>query len=245
VQDLFTNVTSFLQKTNVEAPLVNLGFSFTLDGSPYIAINSAEGAKILLTNQEKYVKLPLSYEKLVSPLLGQGLITSEFHTWKPHRQTLSAHFSAINLNSRLSEFLSNISNILKESIRKKTATECSVFFKQVSLAVNWNLLLGTYMDDNKAKQWNLLLEKFNPVILGNKFLGIAAPLMPFVFPSFYQARDSMRQDLQNLITNREFNDSSILNVMLHSKAFTPKNIIDQCITFLFAGHDSTANCISW
>lgn len=234
-----------MEKTQVDAPLINLGYSFTLDGSPYIAVNTAEGAKLLL-NQEKCVKLPLSYEKLVSPLLGKGLITSDYGTWKPHRLALSSHFSSLNLNNRLSEMTTIIAMILRRLSQKMPISEATVFFKAVSLETNWKLLLGTDMKEEKADQWNLLLEKFNPVILCNKVLGSAAPLITHLaFPSFYLARDSLWKDLIDLIENGGESQQTILYEMLHSEAFSQKDIIDQCITFLFAGHDSSANCISW
>ncbi|KAF7555624.1 hypothetical protein G7046_g6516 [Stylonectria norvegica] len=53
------------------------------------------------------------------------------------------------------------------------------------------------------------------------------------------------QEKKARIANKEEPDNDILSVALESHAFSDENLVDQLMTFLAAGHETTASAITW
>jgi cytochrome P450 len=57
-------------------------------------------------------------------------------------------------------------------------------------------------------------------------------------------RDLIREKKEKL-ARKELNDVDILSVALESGGFTDENLVDQLMTFLAAGHETTATAMTW
>ncbi|TAQ86556.1 hypothetical protein B7494_g5114 [Chlorociboria aeruginascens] len=57
-------------------------------------------------------------------------------------------------------------------------------------------------------------------------------------------RQLIREKKEKL-EKKELNDVDIISVALESGGFTEENLVDQCMTFLLAGHETTASSMTW
>ncbi|KAK1249104.1 hypothetical protein MKX07_002620 [Trichoderma sp. CBMAI-0711] len=58
-------------------------------------------------------------------------------------------------------------------------------------------------------------------------------------------RDLIREKKQKMMANKERTDVDILSVAIESGQFTDENLVDQLMTFLAAGHETTATALTW
>lgn len=154
-------------------------------------------AKDILTQIQQFPKNPLSYDVMMAPLLGKGLITSKGERWQIHNLAVKQYFTFPHLNEVLSMFSIKTYNFIK-SHSSKGPMDSTYFCTQLTLRLIINFVFGNGCDaDQLAKSWQDVLASFPPVAYFSKLAGNLTPaLAPHIFKGFYDKLQFLRDQIE-------------------------------------------------
>lgn len=207
----------------------------------YFVNDAAEVRRILTRRHSKYVKGP-GFER-VKMLLGNGLIVSDGDTWRRSRTMIQPAFSRQNIH-RLMDVM----------------VECSD-----RRAAHWKELSASGQPCNiTAETSDFALELILISIFGNDYHThiLTEGENPFAFLSRDSTRDlsvvlkvrHLRELLMSIIEDRRSaqraDDFDFLSVYLQAtdkqgQAFSNKELLDELMTLIVAGFETSANTLNW
>ncbi len=214
--------------------------------------------QVLVTNYSNYSKDNYNYEKL-RPVLGNGLITSDGDHWRHHRQVMQPAFS----RKRLGQLCEVTANITRDRVdqwfeyaAKSLPVNMSQELEKLTLQVVTESLFGT----DATSSMDAIRETFSILNedIAYRFKNVFVP--PLWVPTkrnrvFSQARDTLDQIVYKIIDSRRGKAESrndLLGNLLAAqkeqsdpKQFTDRQIRDEVMTLLLAGHETTANLLMW
>jgi len=259
----------FLMKMRKEdgtfEPIVNLGAYF--DGSAYVGVSDVELLRELLTKPEIFRKHPLVYDALKF-ILGNGLVTSEGELWKRQRKLLTPLFHFQQLKQMIPIMVSRCEEFIKKMKEgKHDCEERSIYapseFSDLTLRVVISSVFGGDFDaDQMSELWHRVLELRINYTLGKIFFPDIWDWLPI--PWSYKPRRLLHEiamfvksaiDRKKILLSQQEDQQQtqkdLLSAMLSvvdeetGKLIEERLIIDESLTFLFAGHDTTSNLVSW
>ncbi len=188
------------------------------------------------------------------PLLGDGLLTSERDVHKKNRRLVAPAF----VHSRIAGYARVVAECVEahvERLSRLPEAELSVEMMRLTMDVVGRALFGTELGgdiDVIGAALTELLEHVNSEILSvvpmppavptpanRRFLGIVRELDQIVYRIIRERRRSGADSndlLSMLLAARDPDDGG---------AFTDEQIRDEVMTILIAGHETTANGLSW
>jgi len=243
-----------------------------LDGCHLVAVADPEAIKQLLV-EENFPKLPLGYEVL-DVLLGKGLVTSTGALWHRQRKliTPSFHFGQLKLmhDTMVDEGHAMIARLTAQPTSTTEASgrapvNAAEFFSSITMAVIVQTSFGGLLDSTDiANHWRVMNRAFNHYALGRFALGRAVnDAIPFpanrtvngeaaqIRKKISHAIEKKRKLLADAaaagegVTARDLLTSLLQARDEDGNGMEEHLIIDECLTFLFAGHDTTSNLLSW
>ncbi|PRP76201.1 cytochrome P450, family 4, subfamily V, polypeptide 4, partial [Planoprotostelium fungivorum] len=133
---------------------------------------------------------------------------------------------------------------------------------QVAIEIIARTLFG--VKDTKSKQMKTILECMNEGAheIQARFYNPFRAYSPYHVYKFNSTMNTLRREIGDIISHRrqllehkkaneeEINERDFVDLLLLStdtegNSLSNSNIIDQCITFFFAGHDTTAHTMAW
>nr|XP_012139372.1 PREDICTED: cytochrome P450 4c3-like isoform X2 [Megachile rotundata] len=237
---------------------------------PFIFLYNAEAIQPLLSSSI-HIDKSLEY-KYLRPWLGTGLVTSSGNKWHFRRKLLTPTFHSglleVYLKTTIREAEILISCLKKEI--DKPAFDIVPYIKRATL----DIICDSSMGCNVNAQTNFKNEYVQAVntlasISQRRFLNVWMSLDPiFKLTSWGQKHDHalrVTHEFVNKIiaerkeewkakkyenSNVQFNKHrALLDLLLElsqdGKVLTDDDIRDEVNTFMFAGHDTTANSVSW
>ncbi|WP_079378665.1 cytochrome P450 [Mycobacteroides chelonae] len=224
---------------------------------------------VLHTGRLNYHK-SFEYE-LLRALLGVNLFTDEDESWQWHRTLLNPMFAKRRLNGLVDLMVAPIDDLVAEMKSKPDATELSLSDAMVKLTLNvvGNALFGKQfgaisdeMSDKvttglrfgeKLLRLFLIVEpprRLFRIIMRGAFLSIP---LPWPFRTMQIVAKSLDKSVWDLVRDRKTNPTNgldLLNYMLTTededgKPLPLKRVRDESMTFMLAGHETTANALSW
>jgi cytochrome P450 len=222
---------------------------------PTIFINHPDYIKhVLVDNVENYHK-GVAYSRLKA-LIGEGLVTSNGDTWKRNRKLLQAAFNRKNLSGHAS-LIYDGSQALLERWRAKELQPLNVFQEmlQVTLDNICNVILGIKLGPER----DVVLPSF--LVATNEIKMRLGSLMPFHVPlptarqrRFKEALTDLDRIIFRFIAERRrlrSEGSDLLSTLLQVKdpdtgaSMSDLEVRDEMITFLLAGHETSADALTW
>jgi len=245
---------------NLLHPITHYGPHF--DGKPTIFVADAEQFGELF-KVEKFPKLDWVYDSF-SIVLGNGLVLSNGELWKRQRRNLTPlfHFKSLTkmppiMNNRVLEFVNEM-NATNQKLVHPTHE-----FSRLTLRIVIDCVFGgsEYLDANVlSEHWETINKALNAYFLCSMLLSSkvnnSLPL-PFnitikktmqkiihlVKVAIEKKRVELQQDgertgdlLESLLLIRDEQTGEPIPESL---------IVDEALTFLFAGHDTTSSVLSW
>ncbi len=211
---------------------------------------------ILLTHEDQFPKGPVEMRMLRS-VTGRGLFTTEGPEWKRQRRAASGAFRQNSLNA----MVPIMNDAAKKSVARLSLGPATIDVHDEMISATFQIIHSTMLsggdgvidEERAARAIETILDtvgKPDPLDL----LG-APPSMPR--PWGRKARKAVRQiqnDAQLVIDHRrqksEFGDD-LLGLMLAAKdpktgeSLTNVQIRDNLLTFIAAGHETTALALTW
>jgi cytochrome P450 len=208
--------------------------------------------QVLVTENRKFIK---HYAlRLLRPTLGDGLLTSDGDFWLRQRRLMQPAFLKQRVES-YGPIIVNLTQKMLSTWRSGEMRDLHADMMQLALSIVSKALLDVDAGEqahgvSSAVDW--IMRDFN-----SRFQS-AVPL-PFWFPAprnFELKRQVRRLEavIQQIINERRADDrdhGDLLSVLVHARdeqdqtGMTDRQLRDELMTLFLAGHETTANLLSW
>ncbi len=214
-----------------------------------VTLNRPDLARHVLRNRDRnYVKAGTPDDAMLTPLLGRGLLTSEGETWKRQRRITQPAFERSRVEG-LGELIVEETEALvgrwAPALASGEAVRLDHDLSSLTLAVVSRAILGSDVSG--------IGRRFGEAVdTVNRFMGHYDPLLPGAEGADARAAFTgalrLLDGIVSLIVagRRASGDESddLLGALL-AAGFDEKEIRDQVLTMLMAGHETTAKALSW
>ncbi|MBB4379545.1 Cytochrome P450 [Bradyrhizobium sp. Rc3b] len=214
---------------------------------------------VLLNNYENYTRTPAGI-RMLRPVLGDGLLIAEGHSWTFQRRTLAPAFTP----RATANLVPHMTAVLDETIAKlDTQTGAPVDLREImqrmTLEIAGRTMFSFGMDRHGATLRNFIMEYASR--LGRPYF--LDMLLPVSWPSpmdFARARFRKRwtEFVAMLIAERRaagkkdgapprdlFDLMDAARDPDTGKGFSDEQLVDEVATMILAGHETTATALFW
>jgi cytochrome P450 len=206
----------------------------------------------MVTNKKDYAKSD-DY-KVLKHSLGNGLLTSEGDFWKKQRRIAQPAFHRESMKKLLDTMVDSTGEVVTQ-ILKKDKIELTDEMNFLTLDIVTKCLFGTSLKaDYKKIQ--------SSVTIGNEYISekIMSPFnLPLWVPTaktlrYKKARKYSSSVLMDIINKRKEDLSEhqdLLSMLMHAEdeqsgeRMSAQQLKDEAMTIFVAGHETTANALSW
>ncbi|XDD50404.1 cytochrome P450 [Leptospira sp. WS92.C1] len=210
---------------------------------------------ILQENSANYQKSVFYIE--LKRILGKGLLTSEGDFWKKQRRLIQPAFH----RQRISEFTHTMAeetqNLFQEWQSKQKDGKLRVDLSEEMMRLTF-AIVGKTLFRSDVKEYSEIIAKNVEIAMQEvtkRLTTIFPPPIHWPLPGNKRLRnsvESMNQVIYELIDQRKKNPSNDLISMLleiqdeeTGEKMSLEQVRDEAITLLLAGHETTANALTW
>ena len=222
----------------------------------HLVTDPGDVERVLVSEAEKFRKPDFQSDAL-GDLLGKGLLLSEGQTWRDQRRLANPAFDVRRLIGFADRIVAHNDDLLADW-HDGGEVDVEQDMTQVTLAVIVDLMLGTDLTDDRIQT---IREALRP--LGARFepdpVRFAAPQwLPMPGDSEYRtALETMESVIDDIVTERrgtqgdadtEEGPDDLLSILLRAQdrgEQTDRQIRDEVMTMLLAGHDTTALTLTY
>ncbi len=211
---------------------------------------------VLQDNNKNYTK-SRAY-KIVSGLLGQGLLTSEGDFWRKQRRMAQPAFHKERLNAMLDIMVSCTDETIADlaAIKPSETTNMANHMMALTLNVVAKAMFGSEVPDGIVQTVGRELNIANELALERVSSLLIVPLWVPTRKNTEQLRacNALYKVIDDIIEKRrrspgEYDD--LLQMLMDAKdedtgeQMSDKQLRDECLTIFLAGHETTALALSW
>ncbi|KAK2590085.1 hypothetical protein QQS21_012238 [Conoideocrella luteorostrata] len=233
-----------------------------------VLVSSTTGLAEVLVTKSYQFKRPDIVRRLLEPVLGVSILLTEGEVHKVQRRNLMPAFAFRHVKDLYPVFWKKA----REVAQTMTASANDNGVAELD-ALDWanRCTLDIIGVAGLGVDFGSIQDPSNPLAVtykslmteqgGSRILGLLHLLLPmWIVRNIPMRRNSVldianrtiRGVCRNLIrdkklklANKERRDVDILSVALESGLFSDENLVDQLMTFLAAGHDTTASALTW
>jgi cytochrome P450 len=221
--------------------------SFLLNKPEYIE-------QVLLTNQPNYVKSQF-VQRLLGPLLGQGLLTSEGALWRRQRRIAAPAFRPKQVAAAIDMMADSASALVARWKHRKEPFDLSKDMMSVSLEVIARTMFSADISSHAARVGDLMdivLAGMRPSV--PDLLGLPEWLPRRRSKAVKAAIAEFDALIAGIIAARRadgIDRDDLLSVLMAARdpetgeAMTNTQLRDEVMTVFLAGHETTANALSF
>ncbi|UWU77155.1 cytochrome P450 [Bradyrhizobium huanghuaihaiense] len=214
---------------------------------------------VLLTNYENYTRTPAGI-RMLRPVLGEGLLIAEGHSWTFQRRTLAPAFTpraTANLVPHMTAVLDE--TIAKLDARTSELVDLREIMQRMTLEIAGRTMFSFGMDQHGATLLNFVME-YGERLGRPYFLDM---LLPVSWPTpMDRARARFRKRWTEFVSmliaeRRKMGKKDgapprdLFDLMDEArdpetgKGFSDAQLIDEVATMILAGHETTATALFW
>ena len=228
----------------------------------FLMVAHPEGIKhVLLDNAENYVK-SFQVQRQLKPALGNGLVTAEDASWRFQRRTAAPMFQA----RQVAAFAPAMAAATEEMLtRWRTLPEdCEIDAADEMMRLTYDIISRTMFSNDVTMDYRAmsqaLVTYFENVgrvdILGALGLPgrIPTPRRLRAWPAlrfFRHEMDALISRRRKMLNENKDAPPDLLTLLLTARdpeggtLFGEDEVFDNVMTFIFAGHETTANALAW
>jgi cytochrome P450 len=229
----------------------------TLLGEESIFVNDPDAVQhILQINSRNYDKQTMDYQ-LLYPLVGQGLLTSDGDAWLRQRRLMQPAFHRQRIAAlgqmMVEETLAALAR-WQDSAQQGAAVAVDQEMMRLTLSIVGKALLSGDLGA-EASEFGQAFKRANARFGYDNMLSVMLPWLPTrQNRQFKAAIQTMDRLVYEIIARRraEPGDHDDLLALLLSardeetgKGMSDRQLRDEMMTILLAGHETTANALSW
>ncbi|KAJ0966675.1 hypothetical protein J5N97_023592 [Dioscorea zingiberensis] len=200
-----------------------------------------------------------------SPMFGNGLVMAEGDDWAHHRHIIVPAFSMKNLNGMQSLMVETTKNMLDEWKKlmdmEKHEIDVEKYITKNAAEIIAKASFGISQDDSK-KVFEKLQAMQTMLFKSNRLVGV--PFSKLLHLKKSQEAWKLGKEIDKLllkiITSRkekacmingsDDDQQDLLSILLEGnqtqkKKLTTRELVDECKTFFFGGHETTALALTW
>lgn len=238
----------FVRLSESKRPYTWLG----MPGQNVLFMNDPVGIyHVLKTNNDNYWKG--RYNQVLKPIFGDGIFLAEGQAWKSQRKMSAPAFAGKYFPGMTQEMI-NSANLMFERIDQQMQKNKNI---DVNLEMMWftlDVVLRALFDTKKDNIAFDVKDSLTVILKESEHRIWAALPLPQKFimklPKYKRARDRLVQITSEIIEDsvkaEESEDLlSKFKQLYKSSADKETILIDQVLSFLLAGHETTANALAW
>ncbi len=219
----------------------------------YLISNPEDIRKVLVEEPEKFYKAPI-YRILLSRFLGNGLLTSEGDFWKRQRRLAQPAFHAKRIQS-YAETMVNYTQTMLDTWAEGQIRDVNSDMMRLTLSIVVKSLFNTEIGEEAIRIGEALTTVLEATNEGVQSLFQMLPAWVPI-PRNIQNRRGVRQ-LDDLIMGiidarrgSQEDQGDLLSMLLLAEDeagnhMTDKQLRDEVVTLVLAGHETTANALTW
>jgi cytochrome P450 len=210
---------------------------------------------VFIDNPGNYTKKTRGYEK-ARLVLGQGLVTSEGELWQRQRRIANPAFSRGRVTGFAGTMVTATESMLDAWKPRADAGQPIDVFREmmsVTLTIAVQTLLGVGLSkelDRVSAAVSDVLERTNDIITNFLSLPLWVPL-----PKYVRFKRSLRilddYVYQTIRSKHQHAGTDLLSMLMNARdeetgqGMSDQQLRDEAVTILIAGHETTANVLSW
>ena len=208
---------------------------------------------ILRENHKNYKKSRLSTESAV--FFGNGILFSNGDYWLRQRRLIQPAFHREKLQGLNNIIIKSINDFLVNFPTGENIDVCPVIHR-----LSFNILIKSLFDINLSSQIMEEISQIFTSLLNFLIKDINQPFRKLFYPLTGEKKDTLKKAkrlrtiFKEIINERKSQNNGyfdLLDMLLNSKyedtgeSMSEEQIIDELVIIIFAGHETTANTISW
>lgn len=208
---------------------------------------------VLMTNQHNYMKTRVPPGE--TRVFGQGVIHTEGETHHHQRRLFLPFFHGDHVNA-YAGLITEKTAELATSWRPGATVDIGQEMIQLTLAVIWRLLFGRDISADAAQVAEAMMAEHR--LVSSQYKSVIAWLTPLWVPTarhreFSRGYQFVDERIDNFIQQRRAShheSRDVIGLLLAAtdetgQPLSDKEIRDELVTFLIAGHDSLATALAW
>jgi cytochrome P450 len=225
-------------------------------GVPTVIVSDPAAIRhVLVENASNYGMQPLR-QRVLRPILRDGLLTAEGELWRRTRKSLAPIFSPRNV-APLAKVMLQRSQIFADGLARRPGDVVDMAEQMTLLA--FDILQATLFSGDIAGDPQEFAGATNNLL---KTMGRVDPLDVLDAPAFLprmtrlmgaRSLNYFRRLIAATIARRqgmlELSEATVprdlLTLLLEAEGLTPSEVEDNIITFIGAGHETTARALGW
>ncbi|KAK4480743.1 hypothetical protein RD792_013825 [Penstemon davidsonii] len=240
-------------------------FIYWLGTEPFLYIADPEFLKKMSADiKGKSWGKPNVFKLDRKPMFGNGLLMVEGEDWVRHRHAITPAFSPANLKAMASLMVDSATNMLDKwaslidsghheiNVESEIIGTAGEIIAKTSFGINY---------ENGRKVFEKLRTVQITLFKSNRYVGV--PFGKFLNPKQFLKAKKLGKEidtlLRSIITDRSNKPRSgkpeqdLLGLLLaentvegrRKRTLTTKELVDECKTFFFGGHETTALALTW
>ncbi|MCB1179978.1 MAG: cytochrome P450 [Leptospiraceae bacterium] len=207
---------------------------------------------VLQENNSNYKK-SVFYKEL-ERLIGKGLVTGEGKLWKKNRRLAQKAFKKSSIEE-FSKIFYEESDIISKEWQAKDELDISKEMMKVTFRIVGKALFSSNLDIYAKSIDENLTKALESITIRTQSL----PAIPYFLPTktnrqLKKAINEINKITDEIISERiesKIRTNDLLDSLIYSideetgESMDPKQIKDETITFLAAGHETTSNALTW
>ena len=209
---------------------------------------------ILKENHKNYKKSKLSTES-AARFFGKGLLFSNGDYWLRQRRLIQPAFHTEKLQRLNNIIIKSIDDFLITFPTGESIDICPIIHR-----LSFSILIKSLFDINLSSQIMDEISQIFSDLLGFLIKDTNQPFRRLIYPITGEKNETLkrakrlREIIGEIVRERKSenkNYSDLLDMLLNSKyedtgaSLSEEQIIDELLIIIFAGHETTANTISW
>ncbi|KAH0448362.1 hypothetical protein IEQ34_022162 [Dendrobium chrysotoxum] len=232
-------------------------FLYSVGRKPRLCISDPDLVKQVLSNKFGfYMKLDSGTE--VAALLGNGLVLTEGEQWARHRRVVSPAFTMDRIKT-MTRTMADCAKSMLDKLHNKKEVEIGTMLKELTADIISHTAFGSSY--SAGKEVFFAQNELQMIVLAS-FLKLELPIKKYLPTEINKRRwmleKKLRETLMGIIEKRLASKevgygNDLLGLMMEACMsekqeeinMSMDEIIDECKTFFFAGHETTSHLLTW
>ncbi|WJX14516.1 unspecific monooxygenase [Trifolium repens] len=239
-------------------------FVYWLGTEPFLYIADAEFLKKMSTEvmAKKWGK-PSVFRNDRDPMFGSGLVMVEGNDWVRHRHIVAPAFNPLNLKVMASMMIESTNQMIDRWTSQINFGNLEIDVEKEIITIAGEIIAKTSFgveDENAKEVFNKLRALQMTLFNTNRYVGVPFGkyfnvkknqeakklgkeidklLLTIVEARKNSLKKNSQKDLLGLLLQENNNDGRL------GKTLSSREVVDECKTFFFGGHETTALAITW
>src|SRR6185295_2004552 len=227
-------------------------FQFNLGMTPFVFVNNPDYVKHVLQHPHIYQRG--NPPAAARQLFGQGLIITDGELWKEHRRLIQPFFSRRQVTP-FSELITEYTVTMLENWTERNTLNAPINIAAEMMDLTTQIMAAVIFGRDEIKDTSQFINNLTVIeemILHREF-GVGRFLSWAPTPAnkrFNRAIQRLREETAtNVMRCKDGNKGKCLLSMLadrrNEKRLNDRELSDQALTFIQAGHETTATSLNW